>query len=166
MSYAPNNGGISDNLITRPECGVGRSAFVMSDQVQIQPQSDRRQFRRFPLALPVQAIRDDLMPQPVAAIQDMKPETVVNLEISDFSLGGIHGHCSVGLKPQERLTLTMPPFGTRPELSVTGRVVRCQRETDYFDIGIEFCQTQEDAGTSPWLRLPELFYMAKDTRPQ
>jgi hypothetical protein len=132
------------------------------DRVQIQPENDRRQFRRFPLALLVQAVRDDLLPLPVEATQDARPETVVNLDICDFSLGGIRGFSSVGLKPQERLTLNMPPFGTRPELRMTGRVVRCHRELDRFDIGIEFCHTHEEATASPWLRLPTLFYMARE----
>lgn len=168
MTYAPVNGRSGKQYTTRPEGGIGRLTAVMNDgdRVQIHPEGDRRQFRRFPLSLPIQAIRDDLLPQPVNSSADSRPETVVNLEICDFSLGGIHGFSAVGLKPQERLTLTMPPFGTRPELSVTGRVVRCHREIDRFDIGIEFCQTHDEAGTSPWLRLPELFYMARESQRQ
>ncbi len=165
MSYAPQNGRLLTE-ITKPEGWRREKIAVMSDRVQINPQGDRRQFRRFPMQLLVQAVRDDLLPQPVQAVHDARPETVVNLEICDFSLGGLHGLSSVGLKPQERITLTMPPFGTRPELSVTGRVVRCSRELDRFDIGIEFCQTNDQAATSPWLRLPELFYMASQNQRQ
>ena len=28
------------------------------------------------------------------------------------------------------------------------------------DVGIEFCQTRDAPKNSPWLRLPEIFYMA------
>jgi len=133
---------------------------VMSlvNPMQFRPGSERRQFRRFPMTLSVKASRDDLVGQTVHAAA--RPEGTANIEILNFSLGGMRGSSSVALRQGEALTVQMPPFGTRPEVSVTGRVTRCQRFEKSFDVGIEFCQTHDAPDKSPWLRLPEIFYMA------
>lgn len=132
------------------------------DRTQIRPESERRQFRRFPMHLLVQARRDDLVDREAADPQ-ARPEESVSLELLNFSLGGMRGVSSLALRRDERLTLVVPPFGTRPEIDVTGRVVRCQRTDTGFDVGIEFCQTRDEPESCPWLRIPDLFYMAGET---
>ena len=127
--------------------------------MQFRPGTERRQFRRFPMSLSVKASRDDLVGGE-AADRAARPEGTANFEILNFSLGGMRGSSGVALRQGEALTVQMPPFGTRPEVSVTGRVTRCQRFEKSFDVGIEFCQTHDAPDNSPWLRLPEIFYMA------
>ncbi|MBN2581676.1 MAG: PilZ domain-containing protein [Planctomycetes bacterium] len=128
--------------------------------MQIRPGSERRQFRRFPIRLPVKARRDDLVGNADPSTSDPRPEGLISIDVDNFSLGGLRGSSSVALRCGEALTVHMPPFGTRPEVDVTGRVTRCQRVDRQFDVGVEFCQTSSAADSSPWLRLPELFYMA------
>ncbi len=128
--------------------------------MQSRPGSERRQFRRFPIRLPVKARRDDLLGHSDRPIAEPGPEALISIDVDDFSLGGFRGRSGVALRCGEALTVHMPPFGTRPEIDVTGRVTRCQRIDKRFDVGVEFCQTNAAADTSPWLRLPELFYMA------
>lgn len=139
---------------------MGDVAVMTSvNPMQFSPGGERRQFRRFPMSIPVKAKRDDLAGGQVAR-QGSPPEGIVNLEIMNFSLGGMRGSSSVALRQGEALTVCMPPFGTRPEVNITGRVTRCQRLETRFDVGIEFCQTRSAPHNSPWLRLPEIFYMA------
>lgn len=137
---------------------------VMDSAQRSQSRTDeeRRQFKRFPMRLLIQARRDDLADAD-ALPSDGRPERNVTLEVENFSLGGLRGASSMALRRDERLTLTMPPFGTRPQLEVTGRVVRCQRNEDRFDVGIEFGQTRDEPESSPWIRLPDLFYMAGES---
>lgn len=127
---------------------------------QSQPGSERRQFRRFPMALDVQAHRDDLGDG--EASKD-RPEAALSLKVRNFSLGGMRGVSVMPFRRDERVTVKMPPFGTRPRIAVTGRVVRCDRADDGWDVGIEFCQTHEEPESCPWLRIPDLFYMAGET---
>ena len=140
--------------------------FAVMDSAQLaqhRTDEERRQFRRFPMQLFVQARRDDLASSE-ASEDSHRPEQQVTLEVKNFSLGGLHGASAMALRREERLTMTMPPFGTRPQLEVTGRVVHCQRNEDHFDIGVEFGQTHDDPESSPWMRLPDLFYMAGEGR--
>jgi hypothetical protein len=133
------------------------------NRVQVRPHdNERREFKRFAMRCQVQARRDDLL-EPSSAGAGDAPESNVALEVRNFSLGGMRGGSPLALRRDERLTLSMPPFGTRPQIEVTGRVVRCHREQDGFDVGIEFCQTGDEPESSPWLRLPDLFYMAGET---
>ena len=142
---------------------MGEIAVMDSvDRVQFRPENERRQFRRFPMHLGVQARRDDLVDLQASDAAE-RPEQTVSLEVKNFSLGGLRGYCPMGLRRDERVTVCMPPFGTRPQVSVTGRVVRCHRHEDGFDVGIEFCQTRDEPESSPWLRIPDLFYMAGET---
>ena len=143
---------------TRGDLGVF-AVMGSLDTGAIRPENERRQFKRFPLGLAVQAKRDDMGTLAVAPAQE-RPEASVTIELRDFSLGGLRGASSLALRPDERVTVCMPPFGTRPQTSLTGRVVRCMRQDDRFDVGIEFCQTDADPESSPWLRIPELFYMS------
>lgn len=139
---------------------MGDFAVMDSAQLaQLRTDEERRQFRRFPMRLIVQARRDDLA-EAEAARDDPRPEQSVTLEVKNFSLGGLRGVSAMALRREERLTLTMPPFGTRPQLEVTGRVVHCQRSEDHFDVGVEFGQTRDEPESSPWVRLPDLFYMS------
>ena len=137
----------------------GFAVMSSANPISFRPEQERRQFKRFPMVLPVQAKRDDL-----AALAAVPAETgteqSIALELRDFSLGGMRGASSTPLRENERLTVVLPPFGTRPLTTLTGRVVRCDRLGESFDVGIEFCQTREGPDSSPWLRIPELFYMA------
>jgi hypothetical protein len=128
--------------------------------MQLRQGSERRQFRRFPIRLPVKARRDDLQGRSDVSAPEPGPEAHISIDLDDFSLGGFRGQTGVALRCGEALSVHMPPFGTRPEIDVTGRVTRCQRIDKRFDVGVEFCQTHAAADSSPWLRLPELFYMA------
>jgi len=142
---------------------VGEIAVMDSvSRMQFRPENERRQFRRFPMYLGVQARRDDLGDQQASTAAE-RPEQTVSLAVTDFSLGGLRGDCPMALRRDERVTVCMPPFGTRPQVNVTGRVVRCRRHKSSFDVGIEFCQTHDEPESSPWLRLPDLFYMAGET---
>lgn len=136
-------------------------SVVNSTQVQ-QPGQDRRQFRRFPLLLQVTAQRD-VLARATDKVGAGRPDGIVRLHVQDFSLSGLRGECAVALRQGEPVTVSMPPYGTRPEIGVTGRVARCQREGLRFDVGIEFCQTREAPGSSPWLLIPEIFYFAGQT---
>ena len=143
---------------------VGEVAVMDSvNHTQFRQGDERRQFRRFPMALPVLARRDELAGGQELA-EAARPERTVNIEVQDFSLGGIRGSSPVALRRGEALTVSVPPFGTRPEVDVTGRVARCQRLGGRFDVGIEFCQTREAPESSPWLRIHELFYLAGESR--
>ncbi len=92
-----------------------------------------------------------------------RPERTVHLHVQDFSLSGLRGESAVALRQGEPVTVSMPPYGTRPEIGVTGRVTRCRRQEGRFDVGIEFCQTREAPESSPWLRIHEIFYFAGQT---
>ena len=143
---------------------MGDIAVMDSAQrMQFRLDDERRQFRRFPMRLLIQARRDDLSDAEPAPDARPRPEQGVTLEVTDFSLGGMRGTCPLALRRDERLTMIMPPFGTRPQLEMTGRVVRCMRGDDCFDVGIEFGQTRDEPEASPWVRLPDLFYMAGET---
>ena len=138
---------------------MGELAVMNSvDRTYHDPERERRQFKRFPMRLAVQARRDDLVRNDEPE-SDARPEHKVSLEVIDFSLGGLRGASALALRRNERVTLRVPPFGTRPQVDVTGRVVRCQRQENRFDVGIEFCQTRDAPDGCPWLRIPELFYM-------
>jgi len=128
---------------------------------QPRPQQERRQFRRFPMLLSVQVRRDDLAALAAVPAQ-AAPDQAVTVEVRDFSLGGLGASSPTALRPGERLTVVMPPFGTRPQTELTGRVAHCDLRGDRFELGIEFCQTRDDPQSSPWLRIPELFYMSGD----
>ena len=142
---------------------MGEIAVMDSvDRTEFRPENERRQFRRFPMQLGVTARRDDLLDQHAPDVSE-RPEQTVALDVTDFSLGGMRGGCAMALRRDERVTVCMPPFGTRPQVTVTGRVVRCHREKDGFDVGIEFCQTCDEPESSPWLRIPDLFYMAGES---
>ncbi len=142
---------------------MGDFAVMDSAQrAQLRTDDERRQFRRFPMRLTVQARRDDLAGN--GAARTDTAEQQVTLEIQNFSLGGLRGVSPTELSRDERLTLTMPPFGTRPQLEVTGRVVRCEPNGGRFDVGVEFGQTRDEPESSPWVRLPDLFYMAGEGR--
>ena len=139
---------------------MGDVAVMSSvNPMQFRSGGERRQFRRFPMSLPVKARRDDLA-RSHASGEGGRTEGTVSIDVLNFSLGGMRGASTVALRQGEALTVQMPPFGTRPEVKVTGRVTRCQRFEKSFDVGIEFCQTQDAPDNSPWLRLPEIFYMA------
>jgi len=126
---------------------------------QLSQQQDRRQFKRFAMAFVAQARRDDLAALAATPVPP-RPEQSLTLELRDFSLGGVGATSPMPLRPDEKLTIFMPPFGTRPRTELTGRVARCQRRGESFEVGIEFCQTRDAPESSPWLRIPELFYMS------
>lgn len=133
------------------------------NSTELQQQSlDRRQFRRFPMFLQVKAQRD-VLAQATDQGAAERPERTIHLNVQDFSLSGLRGECAVALRMGEPVTVSMPPYGTRPEIGVTGRVARCQRQEGRFDVGIEFCQTREAPESSPWLRIHEIFYFAGQT---
>jgi hypothetical protein len=134
-----------------------------AQRAQVRTDDERRQFRRFPMRLTVQAKRDDVSGKD-SVRADTASDHQVTLEIENFSLGGLRGVSTTELSHDERLTLTMPPFGTRPQLEVTGRVVRCEPSQGRFDVGVEFGQTRDEPESSPWVRLPDLFYMAGEGR--
>jgi hypothetical protein len=87
----------------------------------------------------------------------------IRLELRDFSLGGMRGSSLTLLCSQEQVTVSMPPLGTRALIRLTGRVIRCQREGDRFDVGIEFGQIRTSPESTPWLRMAALFCMAGST---
>jgi hypothetical protein len=144
---------------------VGEIVVMNSaSRIQPRPETERRQFKRFSMRLQVQARRDDLSaPESQDGSATERADRNIDLEVVNFSLGGIRGISPTPLKPDERLTLFMPPFGTRPQIDVTGRVVRCQRFSGAYDVGVEFCQTCSEPEKSPWVKIPELFYMAGET---
>ena len=137
-------------------------SVVNSTEAQQPGASDRRQFRRFPMFLRVTAQRD-VLAQATDKEGAERPERTIHLQVQDFSLSGLRGECAVALRQGEPVTVSMPPYGTRPEIGVTGRVARCQRQGGRFDVGIEFCQTHEAPESSPWLRIHEIFYFAGQT---
>jgi PilZ domain len=142
---------------------VGDIAVMDSaERAQFQPEGERRQFKRFPMQLVVHAQRDDLIDAD-APSPDSRPEQNVTLEVENFSLGGMRGFSPTAMRRDERVTVVMPPFGTRPQLNVTGWVVRCERLESRFDVGIEFGQTRDEPESSPWVRIPDLFYMAGES---
>jgi len=116
---------------------------------------ERRRFGRFAAQLPVITRRDDLTKrgQPSRIAQ-------CRLQLQDFSLGGVRAESAVPLKPNERLTLRLPP--TRPgiPLELTGRVVHCRRRDERYPVGIEFCQTRPEVTASPWHGVSRLFSLA------
>jgi hypothetical protein len=120
---------------------------------------ERRQFRRFPMCLFAEVRRDDL-PGDVADTVRGHPQRAVRLEVRDLSLGGLHCASDVALSCGAAVTLSLPSLASRPMLTISGRVVRCDFEAERFDVGIEFCQNSDSLKSSPWLRVPELFYLA------
>lgn len=121
------------------------------DQLQAHPPGERRQFRRFPLQLTAKAKTE----------ADKPADTdTVDIEVANFSLGGLRIRSQKPIEPNARVRVKMPPFGTRPQIDISGRVVHCVEEDQRFQLGIEFCQVSAEAEDSPWLRLHELFYLA------
>jgi len=116
---------------------------------------ERRRFVRFTTRLPVTTLREDLI---VGDRADIAARCQIDL--NDFSLGGLKADSPVRLKLQERLTLRLPPNGVHGPLELTGRVVHCKRQEQRYEIGIQFCQTRADPAASPWLRLPRFFKAA------
>jgi len=116
------------------------------------------------MRLTVKARRDDLPGSPPSSNDSSRPEETVSMDVLDFSLGGMRGRAGLALRPEEQVTVFVPPFGTRPNMDVTGRVVRCHRQEGRFDVGIEFCQTRREPESSPWVRIHELFYMAGESK--
>ena len=120
---------------------------------------ERRQFRRFAMRVSAETLRDDTK----KSAQTRKTRTFeVNLQ--DFSLGGLGITSKKRLKKQESLTVRIPPRGKRPQIDLTGRVIHCRRDRDRYYVGIEFCHTKKPLETSPWLRMPSLFQLARATR--
>ena len=116
---------------------------------------ERRRFRRYAMQLNARTHRDDLKQA------GQKPaDYVCSVDLNDFSLGGLGVTTSAPLKKKENITVMIPPYGSRPRIDLTGRVVYCRQQTSGYEVGIEFCQTKADIETSPWLRMPGLFYRA------
>jgi len=117
----------------------------------MQRKRDRRHHNRFATRLSVATIRQDLGPGGSSRCR---------LQLQDFSLGGLRAESPVRLKVNERLRLHLGPDGVQAPVELTGRVRHCHRLDDRFQVGIQFCQTGPELGTSPWRQLPRLFSVA------
>ncbi|MGB3086969.1 MAG: PilZ domain-containing protein [Phycisphaerae bacterium] len=115
---------------------------------------ERRRFGRFAARLPLDTVRDDL------GEGCDSPAARCRMKLRDFSLGGLRAESPVRLKRNERLTLRLPPSGKHPPLELTGRVAHCRRDSDRYQVGVEFCQTRAEPTASPWWQLPRLFSIA------
>jgi len=117
--------------------------------------AERRQFGRFATRVPVCTHRDDLPRHG----QGKRPAQC-QLQLRDFSLGGLRAESPIPLKIKERLTLRLPPTAQHQAVHVTGQVIHCRRHEDRYQVGIKF----HDGGSraSPYRRLPRLFSVAAD----
>jgi len=116
---------------------------------------ERRRFVRFATHLPVTTLREDLI------VGDRTDRAArCNLDLHDFSIGGLKADSPIRLKMNERLMLRLPPNGVHGPLELTGRVVHCKRQESRYEVGIRFCQTRADPTASPWLKLPRFFKAA------
>lgn len=102
---------------------------------------ERRRFVRFATHLPVTTLREDLI------VGDRTDRAArCNLDLHDFSIGGLKADSPIRLKMNERLMLRLPPNGVHGPLELTGRVVHCKRQESRYEVGIRFCQTRGPDG--------------------
>jgi len=124
------------------------------------PARERRRFGRFGARLPMAIRRDDLWDR-----DEDDPASRCRLHLQDLSIGGIRAESTIPLKVNERLTMRLPPVGPHRAVELTGRVRHCRRHEDRYLVGVEFCQTQAEAATSPWRQVSRLFSIALDNPP-
>lgn len=101
--------------------------------------SDRRQFSRSVVGMPLQAVLRD-------APQD-HPNRVVGLHVLNLSRGGVGVASQAALPPSQPLILFFPPVGPGKGRDTVGQVVRCDACGDHYAIGIAF--------EEPWPELEE-----------
>jgi hypothetical protein len=135
--------------------------MVKASETEAKPRGrERRKFDRFATRLPVATRRDDMLQR---GRQGEQAEC--RIHVRDFSLGGLRADSPVRLRRNERLTLHVPAGLRCAPMQLTGRVVHCRRSDSRFEVGIQLCQTQDNAGASPYHHLPRLFSLAADHSP-
>ncbi len=68
-------------------------------------------------------------------------EPILNLALSDLSLGGLSAISQTAVSKGERVTVYFPPQGVHRGWDALGRVIRCQPSSFGYRIAVEFDPT-------------------------
>jgi hypothetical protein len=113
-------------------CNAGSRGVLRGGLVSQTPsnQVERRRFRRSVVGIPVHAVRREA-PQ-------NDPSRLVGLHVLNVSRGGVGAISQESLSHREPLTLLFPPLGPGRGQDTVAKVIRCDRTSDGYAVGIAF----------------------------